>query len=202
MYLVTGLLITSAAIPGVTNNRQSVSCHRGFTIFACFVSPHLTSMTIDDMTPDRRPKIAVIGACVIGLSTAIAILEQIPSAELKIFTEQILSETTSIGAAGLFRPEATSSPGDDESAVKSWAQTSYQYFSGLARSANACKAGIQIVSGFHVGRESYERCLNSLTEYIVQFKAGDMSTCELNDIFGSSNQLKYGRTMGGTEYDV
>lgn len=146
-------------------------------------------------TIHRQPKIAIIGAGVIGLSTATAILEQLPSVEITIFTEKILSETTSIGAAGLFRPEATSSPGDDESAVKSWAQSSYQYFSALARSVNSPKTGIQIVSGYHVSRESYERCLNPLTESIVPFKGRDMSSCELNDLFGSSNQLKYGRTM-------
>lgn len=50
------------------------------------------------------PKVAVVGAGIVGLSTAINILKQLPSAEVTIIADRFDKKTTSHGAGGLFRP--------------------------------------------------------------------------------------------------
>lgn len=48
--------------------------------------------------------IAVLGAGVIGLTTAIELQKEIRNAKVTILAEKFTTETTSDGAAGLFRP--------------------------------------------------------------------------------------------------
>ena len=50
------------------------------------------------------PTIAVIGAGVVGLTTAINIQKLLPSSSITIIADKFTSETTSHGAGGLFRP--------------------------------------------------------------------------------------------------
>ena len=48
--------------------------------------------------------IAVIGAGVVGLSTAINIQQRLPDADVTIIAETFTSDTTSHGAGGIFLP--------------------------------------------------------------------------------------------------
>ena len=50
------------------------------------------------------PKIAVIGAGVIGLTSAVRICEEVPQADVTIIAENFEQDTTSAGAAGLWEP--------------------------------------------------------------------------------------------------
>lgn len=49
-------------------------------------------------------KIAIVGAGVIGLSSAIRIQEEFPHAEITLIAENFSPETTSDGAAGIWGP--------------------------------------------------------------------------------------------------
>jgi glycine/D-amino acid oxidase-like deaminating enzyme len=55
--------------------------------------------------------VCVIGAGVIGLSTAIQIQETYPSAKVTVIADKFDKETLSDGAAGLFRPTTDLIPG-------------------------------------------------------------------------------------------
>ena len=48
--------------------------------------------------------IAVIGAGVVGLTTAINIQKLLPNSSITLIADKFTSETTSHGAGGLFRP--------------------------------------------------------------------------------------------------
>lgn len=48
--------------------------------------------------------IAVLGAGVIGLTTAIELQKEFRNAKITILADKFTTETTSDGAAGLFRP--------------------------------------------------------------------------------------------------
>ena len=52
----------------------------------------------------NMPKVAVVGAGIIGLSTALNIQKLMPRCSVTIFADKFTSETTSHGAGGLFRP--------------------------------------------------------------------------------------------------
>ena len=51
----------------------------------------------------KMPKICVLGAGIVGLSTALAIQEHIPDAHVTIVAEKFFGGTTSEGTGGIFR---------------------------------------------------------------------------------------------------
>ena len=56
-------------------------------------------------------RVAVIGAGVVGLSTAVLIQRHIPRADVTIIADKFDKDTTSDGAAGIFRPTTSMTPG-------------------------------------------------------------------------------------------
>lgn len=52
-----------------------------------------------------RKKIAVVGAGVVGLNTALELQRRLPDFELTVIAEKFNGETLSDGAAGLFKPD-------------------------------------------------------------------------------------------------
>ena len=56
-------------------------------------------------------QIAVVGAGVVGLSTAVQIQQVQPSALVTLIADKFTTETTSHGAAGFFRPTVDKFPG-------------------------------------------------------------------------------------------
>ena len=61
-----------------------------------------------------RPRIAVVGAGAVGLSTAVCIQEQIPDADVTVVADKFDASTTSDGAAGLFTANQEDVPGIPE----------------------------------------------------------------------------------------
>ena len=56
-------------------------------------------------------RIAVIGAGVVGLSTAVLIQQHMPGVDVTIIADKFDKDTTSDGAAGIFRPTISMTPG-------------------------------------------------------------------------------------------
>ncbi|XP_061196294.1 D-aspartate oxidase-like [Saccostrea echinata] len=100
--------------------------------------------------------IAVLGAGIIGVSTALNIQKQLPSARVKIISEKFGQETTSWGAGGLFRPTAKFIRGVPEETIRKWSRTGWEFYSSLAVSDKAKEAGMQIVSGYILSQTKVE----------------------------------------------
>ena len=66
---------------------------------AIITSPHMSPFACRMVL-----QIAVVGAGAVGLSTALCIQEQLPTAQVTVIAEVFNKDTTSDGAAGLFRP--------------------------------------------------------------------------------------------------
>lgn len=49
-------------------------------------------------------RVAVVGAGIVGLTTATMLQEELPGASITILADKFGTETTSDGAAGIFRP--------------------------------------------------------------------------------------------------
>lgn len=62
---------------------------------------------------------AVLGAGVVGLSTALELQKQYPNARVSIFADRFGQDTTSDVAAGIFRPGPSFS-GPNESITRFW----------------------------------------------------------------------------------
>jgi glycine/D-amino acid oxidase-like deaminating enzyme len=69
-------------------------------------------------TVPKIKNIAILGAGVVGLSTADRLLELKVNANITILTDKFLTETTSDGAGGLFRPDDRFIPGVPKPLVK------------------------------------------------------------------------------------
>ncbi|KAK0422218.1 hypothetical protein QR680_007437 [Steinernema hermaphroditum] len=87
-----------------------------------------------------QPKrVAIIGAGVIGTSTALAFKERDPTVDVTIFFDRDFNETTSWGPAGLFRL--------DNGKYRKWGHLSYQRFSQIFKEVGGV-SGVQRVSGY------------------------------------------------------
>ena len=67
-------------------------------------------MCVQVVRRKMQRRIAVVGAGAVGLSTAVQIQQMHPSASLTLIADKFTTETTSSGAAGIFRPSTGKFP--------------------------------------------------------------------------------------------
>ena len=58
----------------------------------------------------KETKIAIVGAGVVGLSTALCLQKEFPLADITIIADKVCDDTLSAGAGGLYRPEISIDP--------------------------------------------------------------------------------------------
>uniref|UniRef100_A0A8C3M8G1 D-aspartate oxidase n=1 Tax=Geospiza parvula TaxID=87175 RepID=A0A8C3M8G1_GEOPR len=90
-------------------------------------------------------QVAVVGAGVIGLSTALCITETCPSCSVTVLSDQFSPNTTSDVAAGMLIPHIY--PDTPIHRQKQWFQETFTYLFAISNSAQASEAGIHLVSG-------------------------------------------------------
>lgn len=134
----------------------------------------------------KKEKIVVVGAGVIGLSTAVCIQENISDADVTLVADKFNEETLSYGAGGLFRPEVNIGISPD--IIKRWSENSYKHFIQIAMSNEAENAGVQIVSGYQMNSYDKERLKNEIVSQIVP-EVREMTQRE-HEMF--PNRFKYG----------
>ncbi|XP_076448849.1 D-aspartate oxidase-like isoform X2 [Babylonia areolata] len=111
-------------------------------------------------------RIAVIGAGIVGLTTAVNIQKLLPSAQITIIAEKFDNETTSSGAGGLYRPTAHLVKGVPVDTIKGWVKDSWEHYSSLAMSPQAHETGHSLVPGYVVS-DDISFVQNPLYEDIV-----------------------------------
>ncbi|XP_052607436.1 D-aspartate oxidase isoform X2 [Peromyscus californicus insignis] len=90
-------------------------------------------------------RIAVIGAGVIGLSTAVCISQLVPRCSVTVISDQFTPNTTSNVAAGMLIPHTY--PDTPVPTQKQWFTETFRHLSAIAESAEAADAGVHLVSG-------------------------------------------------------
>ncbi|NXP68317.1 OXDA oxidase, partial [Chloropsis cyanopogon] len=99
-------------------------------------------------------RVAIIGAGVTGLSSALCIHEQfhglVPSLELEIYAERFTPHTTSDGAAGLWQPYLSDRGNLQETL---WNKETFDYLLGHLHSPAAEEMGLFLVSGYNLFTE-------------------------------------------------
>ncbi|XP_072046264.1 D-aspartate oxidase-like [Amphiura filiformis] len=95
-----------------------------------------------------KRKVCVIGAGMIGLSTAVCIIEQIPDVEVTIIADKFTPETTGDGANGVWSPVLSGQTRQD--LIKRWGQATWDHLTDLLRSEDAGLAGIELVLGYQL----------------------------------------------------
>ncbi|XP_010075695.1 PREDICTED: D-aspartate oxidase-like, partial [Pterocles gutturalis] len=134
-------------------------------------SPHLWLCLPDE----AAPKVAVVGAGVIGLSTALCIRETWPSCSVTVLSDQFSPNTTSDVAAGMLIPHTY--PGTPTHVQKQWFKETFSYLFAISNSAEASEAGIHLISGWQVFKNTPEEELPFWSDVVLGFRA--MSEAEL-----------------------
>nr|XP_023398629.1 D-aspartate oxidase isoform X2 [Loxodonta africana] len=90
-------------------------------------------------------QIAVVGAGVIGLSTALCISKLVPRSSITVISDKFTPDTTSDVAAGILIPHAYADTPIHKQ--KQWFRETFDHLLAIANSAEAKDAGVLLVSG-------------------------------------------------------
>lgn len=90
--------------------------------------------------------VAVVGSGVIGLATAVQLLDEYPDVCVDVFSDKEISDTTSHGSGGLWEPYQIAGTSDE--LVNRWGRRTFAHLSQLLASKTAAECGVQLVSGF------------------------------------------------------
>ncbi|KAF2366531.1 FAD dependent oxidoreductase [Trinorchestia longiramus] len=90
-----------------------------------------------------RGRVCVVGAGVVGLTTATLLQETVPHLQVTVLANKFNEDTLSDGAAGVFRPSASNFRGPDTCTTWEWVQDAYLYYSALQQSPEADIAGVK-----------------------------------------------------------
>ncbi|XP_046368122.1 D-aspartate oxidase-like isoform X2 [Haliotis rufescens] len=129
-------------------------------------------------------KVTVVGAGVVGLSTAINILETVPGVDLTVVAEKFDDDTTSSGAGGHFRPNINHIDGVPKAKLKRWAMDSRDHFFSLAASGASSESGTRFVSGYLLLDTPEEGVLEDIVLHFRRLSQQEMSSLKFNQRYG------------------
>jgi glycine/D-amino acid oxidase-like deaminating enzyme len=111
--------------------------------------------------------IAVIGAGIVGLSTALRVVEDVQNAEVTVIAEKFYNETTSFGAAGLWEPYQLA--GTPDSLVNEWGQQAFDHFLKLYNSREAGAVGVQLLTVYQLFQNGEDTTPPSWKEIVFNY---------------------------------
>ncbi|XP_077991657.1 D-aspartate oxidase-like [Glandiceps talaboti] len=94
-------------------------------------------------------KVGVIGAGMIGLSSAVNILENIPNLEVTIIADKFSPNTTGDGIPGLCMPYQVGTS-QQVHQQKQWVEDSFRHFESILKTEDSYIAGVGLISGWQV----------------------------------------------------
>lgn len=115
---------------------------------------------------NKSAKIAVIGAGVVGMTTAKLVQDKFRNAEVTVIADKFTADTTSAVAAGIFRP-GTSFRGSSKEITQKFIQDSWDFWQDILRSPEASNAGVMQLDGYIFSKNNYHVTRNHLLENVV-----------------------------------
>lgn len=126
-------------------------------------------------------RVAVLGAGVVGLTSAVSLQKALPQAEVTLVADKFGAQTTSDGAGGFFWPYMPDiSKGVDPHVAEQWVRDSWTFYNSLARSTQAEESGNALVSGVAVYYEDKESGYDLLRQLVPDFRK--MSSHQLQEM--------------------
>ncbi|XP_076440195.1 D-aspartate oxidase-like [Babylonia areolata] len=121
--------------------------------------------------PRNMRRVCVIGAGVIGLSTAVRVLEESGKwgeVEVTVVADRFSPHTTSDGSGGFWEPFTF---GDTPlSLIRKWSDATWKHMQGLALSGLASTLGAQFSSGYHMSDSSGDFSDVSYKDTVLGFR--------------------------------
>ncbi|XP_059374464.1 D-aspartate oxidase isoform X2 [Carassius carassius] len=100
----------------------------------------------------KRVKVLVVGAGVVGLSTAVCVAETLPYCSVTVIAEKFSPDTTGDGAAGILLPKEF--PDIPLEQQKRWFKESFDHLLAIADSPQASDAGVYLSSGYQIFKDT------------------------------------------------
>ncbi|XP_055016278.1 D-aspartate oxidase-like [Boleophthalmus pectinirostris] len=122
-----------------------------------------------------RVKVVVVGAGVIGLTSALCIAESLPNVVVTIIAENFSPDTTSDGAAGILSPSHF--PEIPVERQRRWFKHSFHHLLEVAHSADAPHAGVMLSSGCEIYKQVPSVKRPFWSDLVIGFR--EMSVSEL-----------------------
>ncbi|XP_058792949.1 D-aspartate oxidase [Phymastichus coffea] len=97
-------------------------------------------------------RVCVVGAGIIGITSAIAVKEAFPSAEVTVFGETFSPNTTGDGSAGLWGPYILTNTNPTK--VLRWAETTHKWMESFWKSEIAPDVGASLLPAYRVTSET------------------------------------------------
>ncbi|CAN8001313.1 unnamed protein product [Ixodes hexagonus] len=91
-------------------------------------------------------KVGVVGAGIIGLTTALRILETVEKVQVTIMTESFTPQTTADSAVGFFLPTLIDGVADQK--LRDWCVDSYNFYLQLIRTQSAEQLGLTLTPSY------------------------------------------------------
>ncbi|XP_038217576.1 D-aspartate oxidase isoform X2 [Zerene cesonia] len=114
----------------------------------------------------NTPKVAVLGAGVVGLTVAKIFQDRLRHADITVVADKFKGDTVSCVAAGIFRP-GLSFRGPTYEITKRWIDNSWYYWQDILKTSEADKAGVVALSTYIFSKENYHTTRNRLIEDLV-----------------------------------
>lgn len=113
---------------------------------------HATKQTTVDNKSPSKPHITIIGGGVIGLTSALKILQSFHSTvDVTITAQHFVSNTTTAGSGGLWKPYALSS--SDPETINRWASLTFNHYRDIYLSKHARAAGVFLTPAYELYAE-------------------------------------------------
>ncbi|XP_051880856.1 D-aspartate oxidase [Pristis pectinata] len=120
-------------------------------------------------------RVAVIGAGVVGLSTALCVAETVPNCSVTVIAEEFSPHTTSDVAAGVLSPHL--SPETPIDRQRRWFKDTFAHIYSIAQSAEAPDVGVQFLSGWEIFEEPPKERIPFWSDVMLAFRV--MNNSEL-----------------------
>ncbi|XP_022116368.2 D-aspartate oxidase [Pieris rapae] len=114
----------------------------------------------------NAPKIAILGAGVVGLTVSKILQDELRNADITVISDEFREKTVSDIAAGIFRP-GLSFRGPTQEITKRWIDKSWYFWQDILKTREAEEAGVISVGSYIFSKENYHVTRNRLIEDIV-----------------------------------
>ncbi|XP_019645689.1 PREDICTED: D-aspartate oxidase-like isoform X4 [Branchiostoma belcheri] len=96
-------------------------------------------------------RVCVVGAGVIGLSSAVRIQQKVPGVQVTVLAEKFSPYTTSDGAAGFWEPYILNDTPPE--LITHWGSETWDHLKTLYLSPASADVGVTLLSGYHVHKQ-------------------------------------------------
>ncbi|XP_054165231.1 D-amino-acid oxidase-like [Oppia nitens] len=146
---------------------------------------------------EKKLKIAVIGAGIIGCTSASVLIESVPNVDITIISEKFTPNTTSDGSGGLIYPYLSGST--DRQRIRKWINNSLVYLNKYYQLPDSGKFGIGLLSMYYLLEDEEVFDYQDFDDIMISQRP--MTSSELKQFSSSSeSQNKWTKGVYVTTY--